>query len=151
LIIETAPVKILLLTPGPLTTTEMTRAALNRDWGSRDEEFIELSKRVRRRLTDIAGVADTHTTIPIQGSGTFAVEATLQTLMPHGGRLLVLINGTYGRRIAEITRRLGRSVVRWLTMRPSRMSLSFIARQPAAFSIRSRALPALWAGMAAVC
>src|SRR5262245_62923268 len=108
--LETAAVKTLLLTPGPLTTTEMTRAALNRDWGARDGDFIELSKRVRRRLTDIAGVADTHTTIPIQGSGTFAVEATLQTLMPHGGRLLVLINGTYGRRIAEITRRLGRSV-----------------------------------------
>jgi 2-aminoethylphosphonate-pyruvate transaminase len=108
--LETAAVKTLLLTPGPLTTTEMTRAALNRDWGARDGDFIELSKRIRRRLTEIAGAADTHTTIPIQGSGTFAVEATLQTLMPRNGRLLVLINGTYGRRMAEITRRLGRSV-----------------------------------------
>lgn len=102
--------KTLLLTPGPLTTTEVTRAALNRDWGSRDGDFIELSERIRRRLAEVAGAAGTHTTVPIQGSGTFAVEAAVQTLVPRSGRLLVLINGAYGRRIAEIAQRLGRSV-----------------------------------------
>ena len=101
----------LLLTPGPLTTSDATRAALSRDWGSRDADFTALSEGVRRRLAALAGVADTHAAVPIQGSGTFAVEAAIQTLVPPGGRLLVLVNGAYGRRVMEIARRLGRATV----------------------------------------
>lgn len=101
----------LLLTPGPLTTSAQTRAALGRDWGSRDGDFIALSEGVRRRLVEISGLADTHAAIPVQGSGTFAVESAVQTLVPRDGRLLVLINGAYGHRIAEMARRLGRDCV----------------------------------------
>jgi 2-aminoethylphosphonate-pyruvate transaminase len=99
----------LLLTPGPLTTSERTRAALGRDWGSRDSDFIALSEGVRARLALLACVADTHVAVPVQGSGTFAVEAAVQTLVPRDGKLLALVNGAYGRRIAEMARRLGRS------------------------------------------
>ena len=102
-------VPMLLLTPGPLTTSERTRAALGRDWGSRDGDFIALSEGVRARLALLAGVADTHAAVPVQGSGTFAIEAAMRDLVPRGGKLLVLINGAYGRRIAEMARRLGRS------------------------------------------
>ncbi len=98
----------LLLTPGPLTTSDSTRAALDRDWGSRDGAFIALSEGIRTRLAALAGVADTHVTVPIQGSGTFAVEAAIGSLVPRDGKLLVLINGSYGRRIAAMARRLGR-------------------------------------------
>ena len=98
----------LLLTPGPLTTSDRTRAALNRDWGSRDADFIAMSEGVRRQLAAIAGVAETHVAVPIQGSGTFAVEAAIRTLVPCDGRLLVLVNGAYGRRAAEAARRAGR-------------------------------------------
>jgi 2-aminoethylphosphonate-pyruvate transaminase len=101
----------LLLTPGPLTTSDQTRAALGRDWGSRDADFTRLSEGVRSRLAALAGVAATHVAVPIQGSGTFAVEAAVQTLLPRGGRLLVLINGAYGRRIVDIAQRLGRACV----------------------------------------
>ena len=101
----------LLLTPGPLTTSDATRAALGRDWGSRDADFTALSEGVRRRLAVLAGVAATHAAVPIQGSGTFAVEAAIQTLVPRDGRMLVLVNGAYGRRIVEIARRLGRACV----------------------------------------
>ena len=41
-------IRTLLLTPGPLTTAEATRAAMGRDWGSRDDDFIALTARVRR-------------------------------------------------------------------------------------------------------
>jgi 2-aminoethylphosphonate-pyruvate transaminase len=99
----------LLLTPGPLTTSDQTKAALGRDWGSRDSEFAILSEGVRRRLAELAGVTETHVAVPVQGSGTFAVEAAIQTLVPRDGRLLVLINGAYGRRILDIARRLGRA------------------------------------------
>jgi len=102
--------RTLLLTPGPLTTSAQTRAALDRDWGSRDADFTAISEGVRRRLTALAGLAGTHVAVPIQGSGTFAVEAAVQTLVPRDGRLLVLVNGAYGRRIAEMTHRLGRGV-----------------------------------------
>jgi 2-aminoethylphosphonate-pyruvate transaminase len=98
----------LLLTPGPLTTSAKTRAALDRDWGSRDGDFIAMSEGVRRRLVELVGTADTHVTVPLQGSGTFAVEAAVQTLVPREGRLLVLVNGAYGRRIVEMAQRLSR-------------------------------------------
>jgi 2-aminoethylphosphonate-pyruvate transaminase len=47
--------------------------------------------------------------VPLQGSGTFAVEATLATLIPRDGKALVLMNGAYGQRMATILRYLGRS------------------------------------------
>jgi 2-aminoethylphosphonate-pyruvate transaminase len=101
----------LLLTPGPLTTSAQTKAALGRDWGSREADFIALSEGVRARLAALAGVQRTHVAVPVQGSGTFAVEAAIQTLVPCDGRLLVLVNGAYGRRVVEIARRLGRACV----------------------------------------
>lgn len=102
------PTTTLLLTPGPLTTSDATRAALDRDWGSRDEAFTALSEGIRARLSALAEVANTHVTVPVQGSGTFAVEAAIGSLVPRDGKLLVLVNGSYGRRIATIARRLGR-------------------------------------------
>ena len=98
-----------LLTPGPLTTRPETRAAMDRDWGSRDPAFIALTARVRRRLLALANAGEAFTCVPMQGSGTFAVEAQLGTLVPRDGRLLILVNGAYGRRMAEICRRAGRA------------------------------------------
>ena len=102
---ETRP---LLLTPGPLTTSAATRAALGRDWGSRDGDFIALTGRLRARLAALAGGAGTHEAVLLAGSGTTAVEAALQSLVPRDGRVLVLVNGAYGRRMADILQRLGR-------------------------------------------
>ena len=98
-----------LLTPGPLTTRPETRAAMDRDWGSRDAAFIALTARVRRRLLALANAGDEYTCVPMQGSGTFAVEAQLGTLVPRDGHLLILVGGAYGRRMAEICRRAGRA------------------------------------------
>ena len=98
-----------LLTPGPLTTRPETRAAMDRDWGSRDAAFIALTARVRRRLLALANAGEDFTCVPIQGSGTFAVEAQLGTLVPRAGHLLILVGGAYGRRMAEICRRAGRA------------------------------------------
>ncbi len=99
----------LLLTPGPITTSAATKAAMLRDWGSRDHDFIGLTARVRERITALAGAAAGHTCVPLQGSGTFAVEAMIGTLVPAGGKLLVLVNGAYGRRMAAICERIGRA------------------------------------------
>ena len=99
----------LLLTPGPLTTSPATKAAMQRDWGSRDAEFIALNARIRERLTALAGAQDSHVCVPVQGSGTFAVEATVGTLLPRDGKMLVMVNGAYGQRIARICRIIGRA------------------------------------------
>lgn len=99
---------LLLLTPGPLTTSAQTRAAGARDFGSRDPEFIALTAELRRRLLAVAGVDPGFTCVPLQGSGTFAVEAAIGTLVPRRGKLLVLVNGAYGQRMIEIAHRLGR-------------------------------------------
>ncbi len=102
--------RTLLLTPGPLTTSDATRSAMARDWGSRDEDFIAMSERVRERLGALVHAAPTHVAVPIQGAGTYAVEAAIGTLTPRGGKLLVLVNGAYGRRAAEMAARMGRDV-----------------------------------------
>ena len=56
----------LLLTPGPLTTSPATKAAMQRDWGSRDTEFIALNSRIRERLTElITGSVEGVTAVPV--------------------------------------------------------------------------------------
>ncbi|GAA0260040.1 2-aminoethylphosphonate--pyruvate transaminase [Pseudomonas rhodesiae] len=104
--LPTAP---MLLTPGPLTTSARTRQAMLVDWGSWDERFNQLTASVRARLLAIIHGADSHHCVPLQGSGTFAVEAAIGTLVPRDGKVLVLINGAYGKRLAKICEVLGRA------------------------------------------
>ena len=98
----------ILLTPGPLTTSRRTREAMLRDWGSWDGDFNEITARVRRELLRIVHGQDTHECVPLQGSGTFAVEAAIGTLVPRDGHVLVPSNGAYCQRIAKICRALAR-------------------------------------------
>src|SRR5512144_348917 len=115
-----APPDPVLLTPGPLTTSATVKAAMLRDWGSRDAEFIEMTRRLRQRLTALAGGDGTHVCVPLQGSGTFAIEATIGTLLPPMGKLLALINGAYGHRMATIAGVIGRRVtsLQWPEVKP---------------------------------
>ncbi|MBI3708454.1 MAG: 2-aminoethylphosphonate--pyruvate transaminase [Proteobacteria bacterium] len=106
-----APKEPLLLTPGPLTTSLTTKQAMLRDWGSRDSEFIAMNARVRARLVEIAGGVGTHVAVPVQGSGTFAVEAMLGTFLPRDGKLLVLVNGAYGKRMVKMLQIMRRAHV----------------------------------------
>jgi len=98
----------ILLTPGPLTTSLPTKMAMLRDWGSWDAEFNTVTAHVRSKLTDIIHARETHTCVPMQGSGTFAIEAAVNTLVPRAGHVLVLINGAYGKRLAKLTEMMGR-------------------------------------------
>ncbi|SDU33868.1 2-aminoethylphosphonate--pyruvate transaminase [Stappia sp. ES.058] len=99
-----------LLTPGPLTTSARVKAAMMRDWGSRDPAFVELSQSVFERIRALAGgTAEDHVCVPLQGSGTFAVEAMLTTFVGAGDRVLLLVNGAYGHRMAAICGKSGRA------------------------------------------
>ena len=95
-----------LLTPGPLNTSATVKNAMLKDWGSRDREFHDITARLRAELLDIAGdQSGDLDCVPVQGSGTFAVEAMLGSLIPPEAMTLLLINGAYGHRMAEILRR----------------------------------------------
>jgi 2-aminoethylphosphonate-pyruvate transaminase len=100
----------ILLTPGPLTTSDAVRQAMLTDWGSREPDFIALTAELRRRLLGVVKGDARHVAVPLQGSGTFVVEAAVATLIGSDAKLLVLINGAYGTRLAAIARRYGRNV-----------------------------------------
>jgi len=101
----------LLLTPGPLTTSAAVKQAMVHDWGSRDAEFLRINRMVLDKIVELAGGEGTHVTVPVQGSGTFAVEAMITSFVPRAGKLLVLINGAYGQRARKIVEIAGRAVV----------------------------------------
>jgi 2-aminoethylphosphonate-pyruvate transaminase len=99
--------KKLLFTPGPLTTSKSVKQAMMRDLGSRDTEFLELVRSIRRRLLELGNVADgVYEAVLMQGSGTFVVESAISSVLPRDGKLLVLVNGAYGHRMAKIAQTL---------------------------------------------
>ena len=119
----------ILLTPGPLTTSLATKAAMLRDWGSWDAGFNAVTARVRTRLTAIVNGEGTHVCVPMQGSGTFSVEAAVNTLVPRDGHLLVLINGAYGRRLARLTEMMGRRLTVFETAEDVPTTAADVARK----------------------
>jgi 2-aminoethylphosphonate-pyruvate transaminase len=101
-----------LLTPGPLTTSLATKQAMLRDWGSWDTDFNRVTAEIRQGLLQMAGVHDdNYACVPLQGSGTFAVEAALATAIARDGKALVLMNGAYGKRATQILDYLGRDYI----------------------------------------
>jgi len=100
-----------LLTPGPLTTSLEAKQAALHDYGSRDSYFIAVNRRVRDALVDIVSGRGSHVSVPLQGSGTFVVEAMLGSFVPRDGKVLILVNGAYGTRMAKICRVMSREVV----------------------------------------
>jgi 2-aminoethylphosphonate-pyruvate transaminase len=100
----------ILLTPGPLTTSRRTKEAMLRDRGSWDADFNQITSRVREQLVRIIHGEQSHECVPLQGSGSFSVEAAIGTLVPRAGHVLVPVNGAYCERIAKMCRILGRKL-----------------------------------------
>lgn len=102
----------LLLTPGPLSTSKTVKMAMMKDWCTWDHDYNEIVQYIRNELIRIA-TKSTHkyTSVLMQGSGTFCVESVIGTVIPKNGKLLVLVNGAYGKRIAEISKILGINTV----------------------------------------
>lgn len=99
-----------LLTPGPLTTAYSVKEAMLRDWGSWDGDFRAMTSDMRRRLLALTGDRnDEFDCVPMQGSGSFCVEAMLGSFVPRDGKVLVLANGAYGLRAAQTMQYLGRA------------------------------------------
>jgi 2-aminoethylphosphonate-pyruvate transaminase len=93
----------ILFTPGPLSTSETVKLAMLSDLGSRDEEFQEIILDIEKRLLLLANLSPTdYAAILMQGSGTFGLESVIGTAIPKDGSLLVIENGAYGKRLAQI-------------------------------------------------
>ncbi len=101
----------ILLTPGPLTTSLETKQAMLRDWGSWDSSFNAITASICRDVVEVVNGQGTHVCVPMQGSGTFSVEAALANLVPRDGKVLVPQNGAYCLRIVKILKYLGRACV----------------------------------------
>ena len=99
-----------LLTPGPLTTSYAVKEAMLRDWGSWDDDFRAMTRKMRDELLALLGPErEAYDCVPIQGSGSYCVEAMLGSFVPRDGKVLVLANGAYGLRAAQTMDYLGRA------------------------------------------
>lgn len=96
----------LLLTPGPLSTSQTVREAMLQDWCTWDKDYNGgIVTPIRQGLLAMAGLTDdAYTTVLLQGSGTYCVEAAIGATVKPADKLLILANGAYGERMAEIAR-----------------------------------------------
>lgn len=101
-----ADIPYLLLTPGPLTTSRTVRQAMLADYSTWDADYNVIVQRVRQGIVRLATELPGYTCTLIQGSGTFAVEATIGSVVPPGGKMVIVSNGAYGKRMVEIAARL---------------------------------------------
>lgn len=94
----------LLLTPGPLSTSQTVREAMLQDWCTWDKDYNEgIVTPIRKGLLAIAGLdGNEYTSVLLQGSGTYCVEATIGAAVRPEDKLLILANGAYGKRMAQI-------------------------------------------------
>lgn len=100
----------ILLTPGPLTTSKTVKEKMLADWCTWDDDYnIEIVQNIRQRLVALATKeTDNYTSVLMQGSGTYSVEAAIICSVPKKtGKLLILANGVYGDRMADIARYAG--------------------------------------------
>ncbi|AXF23786.1 2-aminoethylphosphonate aminotransferase [Burkholderia pyrrocinia] len=100
---------MLLLNPGPVTLTErVRRSLLQPDLCHRESEFFDLQDEARARLVAAYELDPAEwTAVLMTGSGTAAVECMIAALVPQDGKLLVIENGVYGERIAQIATQYG--------------------------------------------
>lgn len=98
----------ILLTPGPLTTSQTVKEAMLNDWSTWDDDYNATTQWIRRELLRIANVAETdYTAVLIQGSGSYGIESVINTGIPSDATFLVLENGSYGRRMAQMAKGYG--------------------------------------------
>ena len=97
-----------LLTPGPLTTTDAVKREMMIDHCTWDDDYKSVTQKIRAGLLKLAHVSEEeYTSVLIQGSGTFGVEAAITTLVGEDDYLLILANGAYGERMADIAHHAG--------------------------------------------
>jgi 2-aminoethylphosphonate-pyruvate transaminase len=101
------PIEVRLLTPGPLAIAASIKQCMQIDLGSRDFAFDDVTASIRATIHRLAGADPEYTVIPLQGSGTFAIEGALSTFIAPNDKVLVCVNGIYGELALKILHRHG--------------------------------------------
>lgn len=97
--------KQILLCPGPVNLSPHVRMALGGpELCHREPEFSQILQTVRAKLLHVLGLDGRYTVALVNGSGTAALESAVLSCMEPGRKLLVLNNGVYGSRIAQLAR-----------------------------------------------
>ena len=97
-----------LLTPGPLTTSDTVKKEMMVDHCTWDNDYKQITQKIRKELLDLAHVSpEEYTAVLMQGSGTFGVESAITSSVGKDGKLLILSNGAYGERMADIAEHAG--------------------------------------------
>ena len=117
-----------LLTPGPLTTSITTKEAMLHDWGSRDQKFIDLNQSILESLVKLIDGEGSYQCVPMQGSGTFAVESMISSLTSKDTKILILINGAYGHRMKKMCTYLNRKSITYEVAEHEQHNISEIER-----------------------
>ena len=92
-----------LLNPGPATTTDSVKyAQVQADICPRENEFGDVMGWISKELSLMVGAPGRVETVLFGGSGTAADEAMISSCIPDGGRLLIVDNGAYGKRMAKM-------------------------------------------------
>lgn len=91
----------LLLTPGPLTSSDRVKRAMLSDWCTWDDDYnVNIVQTIRRELLELAQVDPAiYTNVLLQGSGSYCVEAAVTNIVGADDKLLIIANGAYGERI----------------------------------------------------
>ena len=94
----------ILLNPGPSTTTDTVKMAqIVPDICPREKEFGGMMKKLREDLVRIVhGDLDKYTAVLFCGSGTLNIDACINSLLPEGKKALIINNGAYSTRAAEV-------------------------------------------------
>lgn len=97
-----------LLTPGPLTTTDTVKKEMLFDHCTWDDDYKKITQEIRKELLALAHVTEKeYTSVLMQGSGTFGVESVITSVVGKKEKLLIVANGAYGERMADIAEHAG--------------------------------------------
>lgn len=98
----------ILLNPGPATTTDSVKyAQVIPDICPREKEFGRIMESISKDLVKIVHGNNEYICILFGGSGTAAIDAVLNSVVPPGKKILVINNGAYGKRQVEIVQAYG--------------------------------------------
>lgn len=93
----------LLLTPGPLTTSSNVKSVMLQDWCTWDDDYnLDVVEKIRQKIECLASSQEGFSSVLLQGSGSYAVEAAVGSFIAPQNHLLIIENGAYGQRIKEI-------------------------------------------------
>lgn len=100
--------RIILLNPGPATTTDTVKyAQVISDVCHREQYFLDVLKSVHDDLKKGCNADENYETVLFSGSGTIVMDAVLSSFVEKNGAVLIVNNGMYGQRAVEVCKYYG--------------------------------------------